>query len=107
MPGLARKLLIFAAVDGLILQPYYGNNGSSPRNSTGGGGGGGGLATPIQIEYKTRRIYSLSPVASGQKQREKEKESRFLESHGIIGGCWSCVLLVQREQVSPVLLDNG
>lgn len=98
MPGLARKLLIFAAVDGLILQPYYGNG--SSRNST----GGGGLATPIQIEYKTRRIYSLPPVASGQKQ--KEKESKCLESHGIIGGCYSCVLST-REQVPPILQDNG
>lgn len=89
MPGLARKLLIFAAVDGLILQPY--GNGSS-RNST---GTAGGLSAPVQIEYKTRRIHSLSPVASGQKQRESAKS---LESHGIIGE--HCYFRVHPEQVS-------
>lgn len=74
MTGLARKLIIIAAVDGLILQPY--GNGSS-RNSV----PGGGLSGPIQIEYKTRRICSLSPVSLGQQQKGLD----CLESHGIVG----------------------
>ena len=66
MPGLVHKLVVFAAVDGLILQPL------GHRNE--------GLPPPILIEYKTRRLTSLKPLAI----EEREKGSSF-EAHGIVG----------------------
>ncbi|KAL1957509.1 hypothetical protein VTO42DRAFT_5972 [Malbranchea cinnamomea] len=97
MPGLVRKILIFAAIDGLILQPYYGNG--SSRNSV-----GAGLPAPVQIEYKTRRIYSLSPGSSIQQQ----KGSQCLESHGIVGllsvASYSFLIsITQRQLVAQIL----
>ena len=86
MPGLARKLFIFAAVDGLILQPHgtwtsssSSSLASSSRN--GASAGDGSALTPVQIEYKTRRISPLSPVSSSQHQKGLE----HLESHGVVG----------------------
>jgi hypothetical protein len=85
MPGLVRKLLIFAAVDGLILQPY-GNGTSSSRNNAAASRGGSGAsspASPVQIEYKTRRIYAVQPPSLSQKL----KDLTPLESYGVVGEC--------------------
>lgn len=68
-----RKLIIFAAVDGLILQPH----GNGQRNANNG-------ACAIQIEYRTRKITLLPP--SSPSWHEKNKEFG-LESHGIVGMC--------------------
>lgn len=68
MPGLVRKLLIIAAVDGLVLQPY------GTRNN-----GSGGFS-PLRIEYKTRKIQSL-PLGSDSYSKSDER----LEAHGIVG----------------------
>jgi hypothetical protein len=70
MPGLVRKLVIFAAVDGLILQP----NGNGHRN-------GSNTQSPIQIEYSTRKISTLPATPTEQ----PEKKSVSLEAHGIVG----------------------
>ena len=66
MPGLARKLLIIAAVDGLILQPYHNNTRSS--------------ANLVQVDYKTHHIHSPARVSNYQ-----YKNDACLESHGLIG----------------------
>lgn len=62
MPGLARKLLIFAAVDGLIIQ------------SAGQRGSGG-----TRIEYGTNNI-----TAASEKDRGPEGGGS-LEAHGLVG----------------------
>ena len=66
MSSVVQKLLVLAAVDGLILQPL------GHRNQD--------LSPPILIEYKTRRLTSLKPLAI----EEREKGSSF-EAHGVVG----------------------
>lgn len=72
MPALARKLLVFAAVEGLILQPY-GNNG--PRHN------GNNDLSSIRIDYKTNKISLLTatPPDLG------EKRDAGLELYGLVG----------------------
>jgi hypothetical protein len=64
MPGIVRKFMIFATIDGLILQPP----------------GGWDHQSSLRIDFKTRSI-GLSTKA----EPETFKESPHLESHGIIG----------------------
>lgn len=66
MPGLVRKLLIFAAVDGLILQPL---------NTKGQKGVGSGA---VKVGYKGAGIGSVATV------EEKERGTGF-EAFGIVG----------------------
>lgn len=93
MPGLVRKLLVIAAVDGLILQPH----GNAQRNASNG-------HHAIQIQYKTRKISSLPPQslpsvspdlnekkqdgeAEGKNQQQKQQQQKDaeLEAHGVVG----------------------
>lgn len=67
MPGLIRKLLIFAAVDGLVLQP------TPPRNHT------PSTQQAIKIDYKG----NVRPLLKDR--REEDTAPTTLESHGIIG----------------------
>lgn len=68
MPGIIRKLVIFAAVDGLVLQPWTQRTQPTSLPS-------------LEINYKTRRVTrtlhaeNLEHVDSAQK----------LEAHGLIG----------------------
>jgi hypothetical protein len=68
MPSLVRKLLIFAAVDGIILQP------APPKNHK------PATEQAIKIAYKGNQI---SPLL--QDRREEDTASETLEVHGIIG----------------------
>lgn len=68
MPGLLRKFVIIAAVDGLILQPH-GNGG---RNS------GNYESQSVRIDYKTNKISPL-PARIGSRCEER----------GRTGGLWS------------------
>ncbi|KAF2231444.1 SacI domain-containing protein [Viridothelium virens] len=68
MPGLVRKLLIYAAADGLILQPL------SQRNSA------AAAASSIRIDYKS---HVISPVIHDWRQEQSGQVP--LEAHGIIG----------------------
>ncbi|KAL1961746.1 hypothetical protein VTN77DRAFT_1108 [Rasamsonia byssochlamydoides] len=93
MPGLVRKLVIFAAVDGLILQP----NGNRHRN-------GDNAQSPIQIEYRTQKITTLPATAA----EHPDKKSVGLEAHGIAGlltvASYSFLIsITQREQVAQIL----
>jgi hypothetical protein len=78
MPGLVRKLIIFAAIDGLILQP----TGNGHRNGNYG-------QSPIQIEYKTQKISFLTQLPT----ELSEKKNASLEAHGIVGMAWPPVNL--------------
>ncbi|PLB33473.1 SacI domain protein [Aspergillus candidus] len=91
MPGLLRKLVIFAAVDGLILQPpvanlrNYGNNDSA-----------------LLIDYKTGRVSSLPASASELSERDSG-----LESYGLVGllsvASYSFLIAItQRQQVAQI-----
>jgi hypothetical protein len=68
MPGLVRKLLIFAAVDGLILQP------APPRNHK------PATDQAIKIAYKGNAI---EPLLKDRRQEDTANET--LETHGIVG----------------------
>ena len=70
MPGLVRKLLIFAAVDGLGLQP------APPRNHK------PATEQAIKLDYKTNVINPLL-----KDRRDEEVAPSTLEVHGIVGNC--------------------
>ncbi len=67
MPGIARKLLIFAAVDGLVLQP------SPPRNHP------PATQQAIKVDYKG----NVGPLLKDR--RDEGTAPSSLEAHGIIG----------------------
>lgn len=67
MPGLVRKLLISAAIDGLILQP------APPRNHP------PATQQAIKIDYRG----SISPLLKDRGDEDTAPAS--LEAHGIIG----------------------
>jgi hypothetical protein len=73
MPGLARKLLIFAAVDGLILQPVQPRN---HRQTT---------EQAIKIGYQTEDDagHAIQPLLQNRRADDFAKDA--LEAHGIIG----------------------
>jgi hypothetical protein len=76
MPGLVRKLVIIATVDGLILQP----SGTGSRNGGGGNNSSNGFP-PLRIAYKTQKITSLSQVQANSTW----ERSPNLEAHGLVG----------------------
>lgn len=69
MPGLVRKVLVFAAVDGLILQP------APPRNHA------PATQQAIKIDYKG----SIGPLLKDR--RDEDTATLSLETHGIVGEC--------------------
>jgi hypothetical protein len=68
MPGIVRKVLIFAAVDGLVLQP------APPRNHK------PATEQAIKLEYKTNAIVPLL-----RDRRNEDTAPSTLEAHGIVG----------------------
>ena len=68
MPGLARKLLICAAADGLLVHPV-GARGQPDGKS-------------VRIEYQTNKI---SSATRSDNDGDEEKDSGSVEAHGIIG----------------------
>ena len=71
MPGLVRKLLIFAAVDGLVLQP------APPRNHK------PATDQAIKLDYKSSKIGPLL-----KDRRDEDTAPNALEVHGIVGTCY-------------------
>ncbi|KAF1995684.1 hypothetical protein P154DRAFT_526099 [Amniculicola lignicola CBS 123094] len=89
MPGLVRKLLIFAAVDGLILQP------APPRNHP------PATQQAIKIDYKG----NVGPLLKDRRTEDTAPVS--LECHGILGllKVASSIFLISvsaREQVAQI-----
>lgn len=68
MPGLVRKVLIFAAIDGLVLQP------APPRNHR------PATEQAIKIAYRSNAIAPLL-----KDRRDEETAPPAFEAHGIIG----------------------
>ncbi|KAJ5948155.1 hypothetical protein N7466_001170 [Penicillium verhagenii] len=95
MPGLLRKLVIVAAVDGLIL---HGHGVNGPRHNN----GSNNEASSIRIEYKTNKITALPPCT------EESLEGReCLEAYGLVGllsvASYSfLVSITQRQQVAQI-----
>lgn len=94
MPGLVRKLVIFATIDGIILQPWHGNGQRNNLNH--------GTYSPVQIDYGTRKISLLSPTALEQ----RAKGDSGLEAHGIIGMLPSWQHRSRISQKSGIILLN-
>ncbi|KAJ5704055.1 hypothetical protein N7493_011193 [Penicillium malachiteum] len=95
MPGLLRKLVIVAAVDGLILHAH-GVNG--PRHNN----GSNNEASSIRIDYKTNKINALSPCSA-----ESLEGHEYLEAYGLVGilsvASYSfLVSITQRQQVAQI-----
>jgi len=67
MPGMVRRVLIFAAVDGLILQPAQPRNHKSPTEQA------------IKVEYRTNAI---SPLFKDSRDADT---APALDAHGIVG----------------------
>ncbi|KIW99805.1 uncharacterized protein Z518_10733 [Rhinocladiella mackenziei CBS 650.93] len=85
MPGLVRRLLIWATVDGLVLQAH----GPAEHHKA------------IQIDYKHRQIKEL------QKNDVGGRKGPPLEAHGIIGllsiaSSFFLIAITQREQVAQI-----
>lgn len=76
MPGLLRKLLIIAAVDGLILQPHGHNNTNNKNNNNG--------ESPLRIDYKTNKITAI-PTSTEASEREKKDKDTGIEVYGLVG----------------------
>lgn len=70
MPGLLRKLIIVAAVDGLVL------NGTRQNNN-----GGNNDASSIRIDYKTNKISALPAAA----KELPEGKDNGVEVYGVVG----------------------
>ncbi|KAL1598811.1 hypothetical protein SLS60_007953 [Paraconiothyrium brasiliense] len=89
MPGLVRKLLIFAAVDGLVLQP------APPRNHP------PTTQQAIKIDYKG----NVGPLLKDRRQEDTAPDT--LEAHGIIGllkiaTSYFLISICDREQVAQI-----
>ncbi|KAF2469727.1 uncharacterized protein BDR25DRAFT_304189 [Lindgomyces ingoldianus] len=89
MPSLVRKLLIFAAVDGLILQP------APPRNHP------PATQQAIKIDYKG----NVGPLLKDR--REENTAPSSLDSHGIVGllkiaTSYFLISICGREQVAQI-----
>ncbi|KAI9753552.1 MAG: hypothetical protein M4579_005094 [Chaenotheca gracillima] len=105
MPSLVRKYLIYAAVDGLILQPL-----SPSRNAQQQHAATPGLSPPLKIEYKSHAIVPVkgddsSTAASLAGQSGKQGPS--LEGFGVVGllNVSSHAFLIsisQRQQVGQI-----
>lgn len=76
MPGLLRKLLIVAAVDGLVLHAH-GSNGARQGN-----GSSGNDTSSIRIDYKTNKVTALPPSSSGTESLDSLDR---LEAYGLVG----------------------
>lgn len=68
MPALVRKLVIFAAVDGLVLQPLSQRGQQRPT-------------APVKIDYKS---HVVSPLLRNVEEDNAGSTSQ-LEAYGIIG----------------------
>ncbi|KAJ5901676.1 hypothetical protein N7495_002204 [Penicillium taxi] len=95
MPGLLRKLVIVAAVDGLILHAH-GING--PRHSNGSNND----ASSIKINYKTHKITALSSATT-----ESLESGESLDAYGLVGflsvaSSSFLVSITQRQQVAHI-----
>lgn len=83
MPPIARKLLIFAAADGLILQPLQ------PKNQTQQDVVKKERIPPIKIEYKNANITSSAYSAYNEKERAKGFEAfGIVGEHSILSTCF-------------------
>ncbi|TGZ84853.1 hypothetical protein EX30DRAFT_376478 [Ascodesmis nigricans] len=92
-PSLARKLLIVAAIDGLVLSPLQNarSRSSPPQPSP-----------PVKLEYRTNKITVLTP------DKKTLDPSSGVEAHGIVGllkvspTSSFLIAITDREQVATI-----
>lgn len=89
MPGLARKLLIYAAVDGLIIQPLA-NKGQRPSH-------------PVKVKYGEATV---SAAARDQSPNISQPNSSF-EAFGVVGKCTFPTLNGTDSRPSPLSIHGG
>ncbi|KAJ5259446.1 hypothetical protein N7478_012427 [Penicillium angulare] len=98
MPGLLRKLIIIAAVDGLIL---HGHGVNGPRHNN---NGSNNEASSIRIDYKTNKISALPTTTT---EVLDSRDDLNLEAYGIVGllsvaSRSFLVSITQRTQVAQI-----
>lgn len=75
MPALARKILIIAALDGLILSPITNTRSRSPPSKP--------VPGTVKLDYKTRAI---TPYLQGDVTKHSDTgEHSQIEAQGIVG----------------------
>ncbi|KAL4939733.1 hypothetical protein BDV06DRAFT_32143 [Aspergillus oleicola] len=94
MPGLLRKIVVFAAAEGLILQSTGNGLRYSPNSET----------SSIRIDYTTNRI---SPCSSPAADSNERKDYAGLETYGLVGllsvASYSFLITItQRQQVAQI-----
>ncbi|KAF1809516.1 SacI domain-containing protein [Eremomyces bilateralis CBS 781.70] len=90
MPGIVRRMLVLAAIDGLVLQPI------PPRNQK------PATEPAITVGYRTNVIQPLQ-----HERREEAKLSSSFEAHGVVGllkfaSSSFLVLISARDQVAQI-----
>ena len=73
MPGVIRRLLIVATVDGLVLQPH--GHGHVSRPSTDEPASSSSSSSSIRIEYKTSKVTVYPPTAVLTDEKERRRDS--------------------------------
>lgn len=99
MPSLARKLLISAAVDGLILQPLHTHKGAEKRERSGA----------VKLHYKSAAISPVTPSSShaSPPSLPEDAKSKSFEAFGIVGlltvsTSSFLISITKREQVAQI-----
>ncbi|KAG0637033.1 hypothetical protein HOY80DRAFT_890365 [Tuber brumale] len=75
MPPLARKILVTAAIDGLVLSPIQNSRNVRPPP----------LHGSVRIDYKSKLIFSYNPTEESQAAEALSTLSSSVEAHGIVG----------------------
>ncbi|RPB06147.1 hypothetical protein L873DRAFT_1661251 [Choiromyces venosus 120613-1] len=99
MPPLARKILIIAAIDGLVLSPIQNSRNVRPSPPHGS----------VRIDYKSKLISSYSPTKESQAAEALSTLSSSVEAHGIAAGLLNVsptsaflIAITNREQVATI-----
>ncbi|KAH8153430.1 uncharacterized protein LAJ45_02242 [Morchella importuna] len=109
MPALARKILIVAAIDGLILSPIQNSRNNSNNNNN-----NNNTPKPVKIDWKSKQILPHA-AAAASKDNNKPKDDAAaavapngLEAHGIAGlltispTSSFLIAITSREQVATI-----
>ncbi|KAG0135304.1 phosphoinositide phosphatase SAC1 [Tuber indicum] len=99
MPPLARKILVTAAIDGLILSPIQNSRNVRPPP----------LHSSVRIDYKSKLIFSYNPTEESQAAEALSTLASSIEAHGIVAGLLNVspasaflIAITDREQVATI-----
>lgn len=88
MPALARKILIVAAIDGLILSPIQNSRSANSNNTN--NNTNNNIPKPVKIDWKSKQILPYAATASKDNKPKDDAPPvaaapNGLEAHGIAG----------------------